>query len=143
MNPAFMYVVWTAIAIAAVVLVVVLILLLIRLRPLVDHLDGTAQFLETNQPKIDRILDNLEAELVELRGISRKANRIVGGAESVATDLRVAVQPIITEVSDLARSVRHVRATAVAVRAGLSSWWDHRHANGQEPSPEFEHDEER
>ena len=142
MSPAFMYVVWTAIAAAVIVLTVVLIRVLIRFQALIDRLEGTARFLETSRPKIDRILDDLEAELVELRGISEKANRIVGSAESVTTDLRVAVQPILNEVSDLARSVRHVRAAAVAVRAGLGAWWGHRHADGEEAPAEIQEQKE-
>jgi uncharacterized protein YoxC len=143
MNPVFLYVVWSAIAIAVVASAVLLIRVLVRLRPLIDRLDGTAQFLETSRPKVERILDSLEAELVELRGISEKANRIVGSAESVTTDLRDAVRPLITEVSDLGQSVRHVRAAAVAVRAGLTAWRDRRHANGEEPPAELDNDEER
>ena len=141
MHPVFMYIVWTAIAIAAVAGALFLIRVLIQLRPLIDRLEGTAQFLETSRPKFDRILDSLELELVELRGISGKASRIAGNAESVSTDLRVAVQPIITEVRDLAQTVRHVRAAAVAVQAGLRAWWDRRLVDGEEPLAAIGHDE--
>ena len=133
MNPAFVYVVGTAIAIAVVVSAVYLIRVLMPLRRLVQRLEVTAQFLDASRPKLDRILTELEAELVELRGISAKANRIAGSAESVATDLRHAVQPIITEVADLAQGVRHLRAAAVAVGAGLSAWRNLRGEAGTEP----------
>jgi uncharacterized protein YoxC len=143
MNPAFMYVVWTAIAVAATVSAVFLICVLVRLRPLIERLEGTAQFLEASRPKIDRILDGVEVELVELHNISEKANRIVGSAEIVTAGLRVAVQPIIGEISDLGQSIRHVRAAAVAARAGLSAWWGHRHVLEDKPLAEINHNERK
>lgn len=142
MNPVFMYVVWTVIAAAVVATAVSLIRVLIRLRPLIDRLESTVQFLETNRPKFERILDDVEVELVALRGISEKANRIVGSAESVTTGLRVAVQPIITEVSDLGQLVRHARAGVVAFLAGLTALREHRRGNGGERAAAIEHDDE-
>ena len=143
MNPTFMYVVGTAIAIAVVVSALYLIRVLMPLRRLIQRLEGTAEFLEASRPKLDRILTELEAELVELRDISAKANRIAGSAESVAADLRDAVRPIITEVADLAQGVRHLRAAAVAVGAGLSAWRELRRGEGEEPAAALEPDEER
>jgi len=142
MNPAFMYVVWIVIAVAVVASAVFLIRVMVQLRPLIVRLNSSAQFLETSRPKIDRILDGLEVELAEIRGISEKANRIVGSAERVTTGLRDAVQPFITEASNIARSARHVRAAAMAVRAGLTAWWGHRSRDGEEPPVEIEHYEE-
>jgi uncharacterized protein YoxC len=143
MNPTFLYVVWSAITIATVTCAAFLIHALIRFRPIVDRLENAAAFLEANRPRIDQIVDDVGAEIVELRRMSEKANRIVGSAESVTRGLQVAVQPIITEVSDLGQSVRHVRAAAVAVQAGLSAWWDHRRVNVTVPSEGNGHNQER
>ena len=114
MSPAFQYVVLSVITLAAVIVAISVMIVFARFRALIDRLDGTAQHLEANRPKIDRILDNLEAELVELRSVSEKVNHIAGDAERVTTDVRRAVQPIVDEVADLAGTVRHVRAAAVA-----------------------------
>jgi uncharacterized protein YoxC len=143
MNPIFMYIVGTAIGLAVVVAAVSLIRVLGPLRRLIERLEVTAQFLETSQPKIDRILTELEAELVELRGITVKVNSIAGSAQGVATDVRHAVQPIITQVSDLAQGVRHLRAAAVAVGAGFSAWRNLRSGEGEEPIAELKLEVER
>jgi uncharacterized protein YoxC len=143
MNSGFVYVALGATALAAVVIAIYLILVLARVRALVDRLDGTAQYLEASRPKIDRILDNLEAELVELRSVSAKVNHIAGDAERVSTGVRLAVQPIIAEVSDLASTVRYVRAAAVAFRTGLSAWKGHNRSDGDEAVLEIETVEER
>jgi hypothetical protein len=133
MNPTFMYVVWSAITIATVTCAAFLIHALIRFRPIVARMEVAATFLEANGPRINQIVDDVGAEVIELRRISEKANRIVGNAESVTRGLRVAVKPIITEVSDLGQSVRYVRAAAVAVHAGLGAWRDHRRVNDAAP----------
>lgn len=143
MNPIFMYVVGTVIGLAVVVSAVCLIRILGPLRRLIVRLEVIAQFLEASRPKLDRIMTELEAELVELRGISVKVNSIAGSAQGVATDLRHAVQPIITEVSDLAQGVRHLRAAAVAVGAGLSTWRNLRGGESREPATGLELDDER
>jgi hypothetical protein len=142
MNPIFIYIVGTAIGLAVVVSAVCLIRVLRPLRRLIVRLEVTAEFLEASRPKIDRILTELEAELVELRSISVKVNSIAGSAQGVATDLRHAVQPIITEVSDLAQGVRHLRAAAVAVGAGFSTWRSLRSGVGEDPAAELEPNEE-
>lgn len=143
MNPTFMYVVASAMAIAALASAAFLIHTLIRLRPLIARLEGTARFLQTNEPRVNRILDDVGAELIELRGITEKAGRIVGDAEMVTRGLRVAARPIIAEVSDLGESIRHVRAAAVAVRAGMSAWRDSRRVNGAVLMSRDGHSEER
>ncbi len=142
MNPTFMYIAGSAIAVAVAVSAVLQIWTLIRLRPILVRLDDTARFLEASRPKIDRILDDAEAELVQLRGVSAKLNRIAGHAESVTTGLRVAVQPFVTEVSDLGQLVRHARATAVAVKTGLLAWRGHRRPTVGAPDSGIEYDEE-
>ena len=63
MNPAFMYGAWTAIAIAVVVSAVLLARAMMPLlRQLILRLEDSAQFLEAIQPKVDRILTELEAK---------------------------------------------------------------------------------
>ena len=143
MNPTFLYVVWSVITITTVTFAAFLIHAMIRFRPIVGRLESAASFLEANGPRIDQIVDDVGAEVVELRRISEKANRIVGHAESVTQGLRVAVQPLITEVSDLGQSVRHVRAAAVAVQAGLSAWWVHRRVDYAVPSNDNGRKQER
>jgi len=143
MNSAFVYVALGATALAAVVAAIYLVLVLARLRVLIDRLDGTAQYLEASRPKIDRILDNLESELVELRGVSRKLNHIAGDAEHLSTGVRLAVQPIVAEVADLASTVRYVRAATVALRTGLSAWRGRNRSDGDEAALEIESVEER
>ncbi|MBK6900856.1 MAG: hypothetical protein IPH09_16925 [bacterium] len=142
MNHTFLYILATAATVAVVAAAAFLIRALIRLQPLIERLDGTAQFLETSRPKIDRILDGLETELVELRGISEKLNRIAGHAESVTTGLKVAVQPLITEVSDFTRLIGQARAVAIAVKTGLLAWRDRGRHEDADPESEIEYDEE-
>ena len=143
MSPYFLYVLFSAVALAVVVAVIYLVVVLGRLRALIDRLDGTAQYLEASRPKIDRILDDLEGELVGLRGLGVKLNHIAGDAERVSTDMRHALQPIVVEVSDLANTVRRLRAAAVAFRTGLSVWREHRRSDGEETDPDAESAEER
>ncbi|MDO9170490.1 MAG: hypothetical protein Q7W29_01500 [bacterium] len=142
MNPTFMYLAVSIVVVAVVASAAYLIRALVRLRPIIERLDDTSRFLETSRPKLDRIMDGLEVELVELHGISAKMNRIAGHAESVTTGLKIAVQPIITEVSDLGQLLRHARATAVAVRTGLLAWRDRGRERDEEPSNGIEYDEE-
>jgi uncharacterized protein YoxC len=143
MSPAFQYIVLGVIALAAVVVTVYVVVVSTRLRTLIDRLDGTARYLEASRPKIDRILDNVESELVELRGVSRKLNHIAGDAEHLSTGVRLAVQPIVAEVADLSSTIRYVRAAAVALRTGLSAWRGRNRPNGDEATLEFETVEER
>jgi uncharacterized protein YoxC len=142
MNPVFGYVLGTAVGLAVVACAIVLIRVLHRLQALIARLEGTARWLETSQPKIDRILDGLDAELVELRGVTEKANRIAGSAESVATGVKVAVQPFIGEVAELGQSLRQVRAAAVAVHAGISAWRERRRSTDEEPAAAGETNDE-
>ncbi|MBA4378220.1 MAG: hypothetical protein C0395_06115 [Gemmatimonas sp.] len=142
MNPTFTYLA-VSVAVAAVVAsAAYLIRTLVRLGPIIERIDDTTRFLETSRPKLDRIMDSLEVELVELHGISAKMNRIAGHAESMTTGLKFAVQPIITEVSDLGQLLRHARAIAVAVKTGLLAWRDHGRSHGGEPPTGIEYDEE-
>ena len=142
MSPTFMYLAVSVVVVAVVASAAYLIRPLIRIRPIIERLDDTSQFLESSRPKLDRIMDSVEIELVELQGISAKLNRIAGHAESVSTGLKTAVQPIITEVSDLGQLVRQARATAVAVKTGLLAWRDRGRAHDEEPSTGIEYDEE-
>lgn len=142
MNPTFAYAVGTTVALALLVMLVYQIRTLIRIQDFITRMDGTARFLESSRPQIGRILNDLEAQLSELRGITEKANRIAGSAESVTSDLHVAVQPIIAQVSDLAQTARHVRAAAVAVRAGVGAFRDHRGREGEDRGVAIEHDDE-
>ncbi|MBK6900121.1 MAG: hypothetical protein IPH09_12955 [bacterium] len=142
MSPTFMYLAVSVVVVAVVASAAYLIRTLIRIRPIIERLDDTSQFLESSRPKLDRIMDSVEIELVELHGISAKMNRIAGHAESVTTGLKFAVQPIITEVSDLGQLLRHGRAVAVAVKTGLLAWRDRGRSQGGEPSNGIEYDEE-
>ena len=143
MNPTFMYVVGSAMAIAALASAAFLIHTLVQLRPLIARLEGTARFLNTNEPRVNRILDDTGAALTELRQISEKANRIAGDAQLVTRGLRAAVRPIITDMSDLGQSIRHVRAAAVAVHAGMSAWRDSRRVTGPVLVSSDGHNQER
>jgi hypothetical protein len=131
MNPIFMYVVLTVIAVASVVSMILVCVTGARLKGLVDQVDGVARLLETRGPKIARVIDDVEREVAALRGIGGKARSLVGSAESMTTTLLDAVHPVLTEVSHIARVVRHVRAARLAVRAGAASVWGRRHANGK------------
>jgi len=142
MNPIFMYTVWSTIAVAAVVSTIIILRLLIGLGPLLARLETIAQWLEAGRPRYAQILDDLAAQLGELRGISASAHRIVSKAEGVAGGLQVAAQPIIDEVHDISQAVRRVHATVAAVRTGLVTLFFHRRAAARGPQIVREHEPE-
>lgn len=133
MNPIFMYVVWSTIAVAAVMSTLFLFRLLVGLGPLLQRLEAIAQWLEAGRPRYARILDELEAQLGELRGISESVHRMTGTAEKFTEALRAAAQPLIAEVQDLSLAARHAHAALAAVRTGLSTFFLHRRAALREP----------
>jgi hypothetical protein len=143
MHPGFLYVIWTAVGAAVVIGTVFLIRVLLQLQQLIRRIERGAEYFEARQPQIDRLLDSVEAELGELRGVTEKANRIAGSAAGVATGIKFAVQPFIGEVADVGQSLRHLRAAVVAVQAGISAWRKRRHSHTEEPATGLEPDDER
>lgn len=140
MNPIFMYAVWSTIAVAAVVTTILMLRLLVGLGPLLARPEAIAQWLEAGRPRYAQILDDLAAQLGELRGISESAHRIANRAESVAGGLHVAAQPMIDEVHDISQAVRRVHATVAAVGSGLAAFFHHRRVATRSPEtvPEYE-----
>lgn len=135
MNPIFMYVVWSMVAVAAALSALFLLRLLTGLGPLIQRLEVIADWLEAGRPRYDRILEDLEAQMGELRGISESAHRMVGTVENFTDDLRSAVQPIVKEVQDLSRTARHAHAVVAAVRTGLGTFFLHRRDAVRGPEP--------
>lgn len=133
MNPIFMYVVLSTIAVAAVMSALFLFRLLVGLRPLIQRLVAIAEWLEAGRPRYLLILEDLEAQLGELRGISESVHRMTGTAEKFTDALRTAAQPIVAEVQDLSRAAHHVHAALAAVRCGLSTFFLHRRVAIREP----------
>lgn len=126
MNPTFMYVVWSIIGVAALLSAIFMLRLIIGLGPLLGRIEAITQWLEASRPRYTQILDDLAAQLGELRGISESARRVANRAETVAGGLQVAAQPIIDEVHNLSQVVRRVHATLAAVRIGLATLFFHR-----------------
>lgn len=142
MNLVFLYVVGSTLAVVALVFTVFMLRILFGLRPLLIRLEGMVVFLEANLPKFDQIVDDLQAQLTEWRSVSESAHRLAEGAEDLATNLRVATRPFVNEVSEIARTVRQVRAGATAALAGFSAWRGHRRAESTESEVTTEHDNE-
>lgn len=138
MNPIFMYVVWSTIAVAAVLSALFLLRLLIGLGPLIQRLEAIAQWLEAGRPRYVQILEDLEAQVGELRGISESIHRMVGSVEKFTDGLRTAAQPIVQEVQDLSQAARRAHAALAAVRAGLATFFLHRRAAVRAPEPSLE-----
>lgn len=135
MNPAFLTVLWSLIGAAVVVATVFLIRVLLQLQGLIRRIERSAEYLETRQPQIDRLLNGLEAELGELRGVTEKANRIAGTVDGVTSELRAAVQPAISQVGDLAQGLRTLRAAAAGVKTGIAAWRSLRQGERAETAP--------
>ena len=126
MNQIFMYCVWSSVAVAALMSSFFLFRLMTGLSPLIARVEAAARWLEAERPRYDRILQDLEKQMGEMRGISASAHGIAGNAQSISEDLRSAAQPIIAEVRDLAVATRQVHAVVAAVRTGLSVLFFHR-----------------
>jgi ABC-type transporter Mla subunit MlaD len=126
MNPIFMYVVWSTIAVAAVMSSLFLFRLLIGLGPLIQRLEAIAQWLEAGRPRYVQILEDLEAQIGELRGISESVHHMARKAEDFTDTMRTAAQPIVDEVQDLSRIARQAHAVLAATRSGLAAFFLHR-----------------
>lgn len=142
MNPVFLYVVGSTLAVVAVVFTVFMVRVLFGLRPLLIRLEGLVVVLEANLPKFGQIVDDLQVQLTEWRSVSESARRLAEGAEGLAANVRVVARPFVNEVSEIARTVRQVRAGAKAALAGLSVWRGHRRPESIEAEVTTEHDNE-
>ena len=135
MNPIFMYVVWSTIAVAAALSALFLLRLMFGLGPLIQRLEVIADWLEAGRPQYVKILEDLEAQIGELRGISESVHRVVKTAENFTDGVRSAAQPIVREVQDFSRTARHAHAVLAAVRTGLDTFFIHRRDAASEPDP--------
>ncbi|MBK7769921.1 MAG: hypothetical protein IPI48_05140 [bacterium] len=120
MNPIFMYVVWSTIALAALLFSLLMLRLLMGLGPLIARLEAIAQWLEAGRPPYAQILEDLEAQIGELRGISESARRMTGTAENFTDELRAASQPVIDGVRQLSQATLRARAVLTAARVGMA-----------------------
>jgi ABC-type transporter Mla subunit MlaD len=126
MNPVFMYIVWSTIAVAAVMSSLFLLRLLIGLGPLIQRLEAVAQWLEAGRPRYVQILEDLEAQVSELRGISESVHHMARTAEDFTDTMRTAAQPIVDEVQDLSRIARRAHVVLAAARSGLAAFIHYR-----------------
>ncbi|MBK7671278.1 MAG: hypothetical protein IPJ24_07780 [bacterium] len=142
MNPIFMYVVWSTIAIAAVMSSLFLLRLLVGLGPLIARLEAIAQWLEAGRPRYAQILEDLEAQIGELRGISESARRMTGTAEDFTDELRAASQPVIDGVRQLSQATLRARAVLAAARVGMAVFLHNRRDAYREPGIHVQSNEE-
>lgn len=133
MEPIFMYVVWSTIAIAALLFSLLMLRLLMGLDPLVARMKAIVQWAEAGRPRYARILEDLEAQIGELRGISESAHRMTGTAEHFTDELRSASQPVIDGVRQLSQATLHARAALSAVRVGMAVFVHSRRDAHREP----------
>lgn len=135
MNPVLATVLGSLVGAAVVVATVFLVRVLLQLQALIQRLERSAEYLETRQPQLDRLLSGFEAELGELRGVTEKANRIAGTVDGVTSELRAAVQPAISQVGDLAQGLKTLRAAAVGLKTGIAAWRNLRQGERLDAAP--------
>jgi uncharacterized protein YoxC len=73
---------------------------------------------ESTLPRIERVLDQTQAELGELRGATQAAERIAGTVQDVVNRAQTAIMPALDTVSDVALYVKQVSAVVHGLRAG-------------------------
>lgn len=138
MNPIFMYIVWSTIAVAAVISTLFLLRLLVGLGPLIQRLETIAEWLEAGRPRYVQILEDLTAQLGELRGISESVHHMTRSADEFSDSLRTAAQPIVDEVQSLSQIVRNAHAGVAAARSGLAAYFLHRRDAVRAPAASVE-----
>jgi len=112
MNPVLATVLASLVGAAVVVAAALLVRVLLQLQALIRRLERSAEYIEARQPQVDRLLDGLEAELAELRGVTEKANRIASTVDGVTGELGAALQPAVRQVGNLAQGLRALRAAS-------------------------------
>ena len=141
-DPIFMYVVWSTIAIAALLFSLLMLRLLMGLGPLVARMKAIVQWLEAARPRYAQILEDLEAQIGELRGISESARRMTGTAENFTDELRAASQPVIDGVRQLSQATLQARAVLTAARVGIAVFLHNRRDAYREPGIYVQSNEE-
>ncbi|MBM4116396.1 hypothetical protein FJ251_01455 [bacterium] len=112
MNPVLATVLGSLAGAAVLVAAALLVRVLLQLQALIRRLERSAEYIEARQPQVDRLLDGLEAELAELRGVTEKANRIASTVDGVTGELGAALQPAVRQVGNLAQGLRALRAAS-------------------------------
>jgi uncharacterized protein YoxC len=107
------------IAVAVIIMAVYLTRLAMQARQVLERVDKNLEHLETTRPKVDRVLDNLNAEFEQVRSVTARVDGIAGDAEEVSGEIRDAVMPLLLQVSSLTGSLRHVNAAVTGARVGM------------------------
>lgn len=98
-----------------------------QFKAVLDRLERTVQYINFIRPRIDHILENLDGELVEIRSITERVDHMAGDVEDVSGEVRRAILPLVSQVSALTYSLRHVNAAVTGAKVAMSALRDRRH----------------
>ena len=107
------------VAVAVIIMAIYLTRLAMQFRQVLERVEKNLEHFETTRPKVDRILDNFDAELEQIRTVTARVDGIAGDAEDVSGEMRNAIMPLLLQVSSLTSSLRHVNAAVTGARVGM------------------------
>ncbi len=108
------------ITVASVVAAILLAWMVVQLKQTLERVDGMIDYFDRTKPKIDRILDNVDGELVSLRSVTERVDNMAGDAEEMSGQVRDVVVPLVAQVGALTASLRYASAALVGVKAGAT-----------------------
>lgn len=104
---------------AVVVMMVILIRLSSQLMRTAQEVETAARHIHFMRPKIERLLEQAEAELSEISSITRKADHIAEDVNSVTHQLAHVALPAISGLATIAGPLRYAGAALTGAKIGV------------------------
>ena len=83
------------------------------------EVEQVARHVNYLQPRIERLLEEAEGELVQARELTRKANSIAVDLEMVAEQTRKTVMPALQGISAIAGPLQYIGAAVTGAKIGM------------------------
>jgi len=115
------------IAVAAVISTIVLIRLANQLGRTSQEVEQLARHVNYMQPRIERLMEEAEAELVQIRGVTSSAKNIATDLELVAENTRKTLLPALQGISAFSEPLRYVSAAMAGAKIGMKVLARRRH----------------
>jgi uncharacterized protein YoxC len=106
-------------AIAAIVLVIVLARTAQKVGRSIERSEETTQRLNSLQPQVSSVLEKIDGELADLKGVTEKTRRVAANVADVTDESRRVAMGLIHDLEELQIPERY-RAAVVGARAGLA-----------------------
>jgi uncharacterized protein YoxC len=115
------------VAISAVVIVVFLIRLANQLTRASAEAEELIRHLNYLRPQFERLLEEAERELGDIRSLTQKADGIAGDVGAITNTASRLALPALSNISSLARPLRYASAALAGAKIGLQVLTSRKH----------------